>query len=137
MKSVAKTISEYNKQQTEDIKMICNFLESSINKFLKKSESKIWHGTPVWFINGNPIVAYSVRKNGSVSLMFFSGQSFEEENLKPEGKFKAAEILYTDIKEVKITHLKKWLKKAETLQWDYKNIVKNKGNLSLIRNEIE
>jgi hypothetical protein len=132
MKNIAKTISEYNKTQTKDIQEICDFLESNINSFLKKSESKIWHGSPVWFINGNPIVVYSVRKNGSVSLMFFSGQSFEEKDLLPEGKFKAAEIFYTNVKEIKITHLKRWLKKAASIQWDYKNIVKNKGKLSLL-----
>ncbi len=130
MKNIAKTISEYNKAQAKDIQEICDFLELNINSFLKKSESKIWHGSPVWFINGNPIVAYSVRKNGSVSLMFFSGQSFEEKDLMPEGKFKAAEIFYTNVKEVKITHLKRWLKKAASIQWDYKNIVKNKGKLN-------
>jgi hypothetical protein len=133
MKSISKTIPEYNSTQTEDVKAICNFLESSIYKFLKKCESKVWHGSPVWFINGNPIVAYSVRKNNSVSVMFFSGQSFEEKDLKPEGKFKAAEIFYTDIKEIKITHLRRWLKKAEKIQWDYKNIVKNKGKLVLLK----
>lgn len=132
MKTIAKTIPEYNKAQNEEVKMICDFLELNINKFLKKNESKVWHGSPVWFINGNPIVAYSVRKNSSVSLMFFSGQSFDEKDLQPEGKFKAVEIFYTDIKEIKITHLKKWLKKAEAIQWDYKNIVKNKGRLTLI-----
>ena len=133
MKSTAKTIPEYNKGQVPEIKMICDFLWSSINTSLKKSESKIWHGTPVWFIEGNPIVSYSVRKNGSVSLMFFSGQSFDEKGLRPEGKFKAAEIFYTDVKEIKITHLRKWLKKAEAIQWDYKNIVKNKGRLVLLQ----
>lgn len=130
MKSIIKTIPEYNKAQITETKMICDFLELNINSFLKKSESKIWHGSPVWFINGNPIVAYSVRKNGSVSLMFFSGQSFKEKDLIPEGKFKAAEIFYTNVKEIKITYLKRWLKKAEVVQWDYKNIVKNKGKLS-------
>jgi hypothetical protein len=126
------TIAEYNKTQPKNIKEICDFLEVHINKSLKKSESKIWHGTPVRFIEGNPVVSYSVRKNGSVSLMFFSGQSFEEKDLKPEGKFKAAEIFYTDVKEIKITHLKRWLKKSETIQWDYKNIVKMKGVLKKI-----
>jgi hypothetical protein len=133
MKSIAKTISEYNKAQTKDTQEICEFLESNITTYLKKSESKIWHGSPVWFIHGNPIVAYSVRKNGSVSLMFFSGQSFEEKDLVPEGKFKAAEIFYTQVKEIKIAHLKRWLRKASSIQWDYKNIVKNKGKLSLIK----
>lgn len=133
MKSIATTISEYNKEQAADIRMICDFLELHINKSLKKSESKVWHGTPVWFIDGNPIVSYSVRKSGSVSLMFFSGQSFEEPDLKPEGKFKAAEIFYTDVKEIKTTHLKKWLKKAKEIQWDYKNIVKMKGKLVKVK----
>lgn len=132
MKSAAKTVPEYNKIQSTDIKAICDFLELNINKNVKKSESKIWHGSPVWFIDGNPIISYSVRKNNSVSLMFFSGQSFDEKDLKPEGKFKAAEIFYTDVKEIKITHLKKWLKKAKEIQWDYKNIVKMKGKLKRI-----
>jgi hypothetical protein len=132
MKSIAKTISEYNRAQTADVKKICDFLELSINTSLKKSESKVWHGTPVWFIDGNPIVSYSVRKNGKVSLMFFSGQSFEEKDLKPEGSFKAAEIFYAGVKEIKIAHLKKWLKKAKEIQWDYKNIVKMKGKLKRV-----
>ncbi len=129
MKNTYTTISTYNKSQPKPIKDICEFLKTNITAGLKKGESKIWHGTPVWFIDGNPIVSYSVRKNGSVSLMFFSGQSFEEEGLRPEGKFKAAEIFYTDVKEIKITHLKRWLKKAIKIQWDYKNIVKMKGRL--------
>ncbi len=132
MKNIALTIPTYNKAQTDEIKEVCDFLESNINTHLKNSESKIWHGSPVWFIDGNPIVSYSVRKNGSVSLMFFSGQSFEEADLQPEGKFKAAEIFFTDVKEIKVTQLKKWLKKAATIQWDYKNIVKNKGGLKRI-----
>lgn len=64
--------------------------------------------------------------------MFFSGQSFEEKDLKPEGKFKAAEIFYSNANEIKITHLKRWLKKAKEIQWDYKNIVKMKGKLKRI-----
>ncbi len=131
-KTTATTISEYNKLQTTKVKEICDFLEVSINNNLKKSESKIWHGSPVYFIDGNPVVSYSVRKGDKVSLMFFSGQSFEEKELKPEGKFKAAEIVYTDLKEIKVTHLKKWLKKAKEIQWDYKNIAKRKGVLQKI-----
>jgi hypothetical protein len=132
MKSIAKTISEYNKAQTSDVKKICSLLEVNIHKSLKNSESKIWHGTPVWFIQENPIVSYSARKDGRVSLMFFSGQGFGEKDLKPEGTFKAAEILYTDAKEIRVSDLKKWLKKAKDIQWDYKNIVKRKGVLKKI-----
>lgn len=137
------TISDYNASQKGSAKEICIFLEDAINKNAPKTTrstvvtSKIWHRTPVWFINDNPIVAYSVRKdakNGSrVSLMFFSGQSFDEADLQPEGKFKAAEIFYTDVKEIKVTHLKRWLKKARDIQWDYKNIVKRKGLLEKVK----
>jgi hypothetical protein len=133
MRSIASTISAYNKAQKKDVREVCDFLELEINKNLKKSESKIWHGSPVWFLDGNPIVAYSVRKSAMVSLMFFSGQSFEEEGLKPEGKFKAAEIVYANKKEIKTSDLKRWLTKARTIQWDYKNIVKMKGKLTMLK----
>jgi hypothetical protein len=132
-KTTATTTSEYNNLQTITIKQVCDFLELHINMYVKKSKSeivsKIWHGSPVWFIDGNPIVSYSVRKGDKVSLMFFSGQGFDEPDLKPEGKFKAAEIFYTNVQEIKITRLKRWLKKAKDIQWDYKNIVKRKGVL--------
>ena len=128
-KTPATTISEYNKLQPKNIREICATLKLHIETNLKKSESKIWHGSPVWFLDGNPIVAYSVRKNEQVSLMFFSGQGFDEKDLQPEGKFKAAEIFYSDMKEIKSTALKRWLKKSKDIQWDYKNIVKNKGLL--------
>lgn len=128
-KTTASNILKYNKLQIKSVKKICDSLNLEISKNLKKSESKIWHGSPVWFIQGNPIVSYSVRKDGRVSLMFFSGQSFKESDLKPEGKFKAAEIFYTDVKEIKLKPLKGWLKKSINIQWDYKNIVKRKGRL--------
>lgn len=132
MKTICKTIFEYNQAQPTEVQEICDFLEIQINKNLKKSESKIWHGSPVWFMAGNPIVAYSVRKDSRVSLMFFSGQSFDEMDLKPEGKFKAAEIFYTNKKEIKVANLKRWLKKSTDIQWDYKNIVRRKGALEKI-----
>jgi len=132
-KTTTATISGYNKLQTKKVREVCVFLQSNIDKHLKKSESKIWHGSPVWFIEGNPVVSYAVRKGDRVALMFFSGQSFEEIDLKPEGKFKAAQIFYTDVTDIQVAHLKRWLKKATDIQWDYKNIVKRKGRLVRIK----
>ncbi len=126
------SISEYNNSQARNAKKICVSLNQILNENLKKSESKIWHRSPVWFLDENPVVAYYVRKDGRVSLMFFSGQSFDEKGLKPEGKFKAAEIFYQDVSEISAAQLKRWLKKAREIQWDYKNIVKNKGLLKRI-----
>jgi len=62
--------------------------------------------------------------------MFWSGADFEEEKLQPgTGKFKDASIRYTSAEQVKITDLKRWLKKSKKIQWDYKNVVKRKGVL--------
>lgn len=122
-------IITYNKQQTAEDKSICDLLCNTIHTNLKGSESKIWHGHPVWFLNENPIVGYSKQKNG-IRLMFWSGADFEEEKLNVRGeKFKDASIFYNSVSEIKITELKRWLKKSKSIQWDYKNIVKRKGKL--------
>jgi hypothetical protein len=131
-KTTATTVAEYNALQSSPAREVCDFLATRIPAGLPKSASKLWHGSPVWFIAGNPVVSYSVRKNGTVSLMFFSGQSFDESELKPEGSFKASEIQYANLKDIKRTHLQRWLKKAKTIQWDYKNIVKRKGVLEIL-----
>ncbi len=99
-----------------------------IKAWLPEAESKIWHGHPVWFLDGNPIVGYSKLKD-SVRLMFWSGQSFDEAWLAVEWSFKAAEMRYTDPKQIDKTDLKRWLGKSRDIQWDYKNIVKRKWKL--------
>ncbi|AWM14865.1 hypothetical protein DI487_14045 [Flavobacterium sediminis] len=121
-------IKAYNEQQIEQEKEICFLLAQEIDKTLPEAQSKIWHAHPVWFINGNPVAGYSKLK-GCIRLLFWSGQSFEEDQLQSEGKFKAAEIRYTDISQVDTKDLTRWLNKSKTIQWDYKNIVKRKGVL--------
>ena len=127
-----KDIEAYNESQLAEDKEICNVLAEEINRHLPKAENKIWHAHPVWFLDGNPVVGYSKLKGG-VRLLFWSGQSFEEEGLEKEGSFKAAEKRYTTAKEIKRGDLKRWLKKAEEIQWDYKNIVKRKGQLTRLK----
>lgn len=104
-------------------------LTALIDANLSFTESKIWHAHPVWFIDGNPIVGFSKQKPG-MRLMFWSGADFEEAALKVRGeKFKDASIFYTSASEINADDLKRWLQKSETIQWDYKNIVKRKGRL--------
>lgn len=109
-------------------KQICNKLFEVIAQELKSAESKIWHGHPVWFLDGNPIVGYHKLKDG-VRILFWSGQSFKDTDLQPEGSFKAAEMRYAEVGDVKVGKLRSWLKQAKKIQWDYKNIVKHKGVL--------
>ncbi len=127
-----KEIKAYNDAQTETDKEICNILYQEISQQLPKAENKIWHAHPVWFIEGNPVVGYHKLKN-CIRLLFWSGQSFEEEGLQKEGSFKAAEVRYTAAEQINKKDLKRWLKKAEKIQWDYKNIVKRKGVLERIK----
>lgn len=126
------SIQAYNDAQTAADKSICDLLAQEIDRGLPKAESKIWHAHPVWFLEGNPIVGYSKLK-GNVRLLFWSGQSFEEEGLQKEGSFKAAEMRYTDVAQVNTKDLKRWLKKSIAIQWDYKNIVKRKGQLERLK----
>ncbi len=121
-------IQAYNDALSAADKAIGQQLAQIIDKHLAGAESKNWHRHPVWFLNGNPIVGYSKLKD-SVRLLFWSGQSFEEEGLLPEGTFKAAEARYTDVKQIDAGQLKGWLAKSAKIQWDYKNIVKRKGVL--------
>lgn len=121
-------IIAYNKALSKADKDIGELLATTISGQLPTAENKIWHAHPVWFLDGNPIVGYSKLKDG-VRLLFWSGQSFDEPGLEKEGKFKAAEKRYTNKSEVNTKDLVRWLKKSAKIQWDYKNIVKKKGQL--------
>ncbi len=127
-----KEIVEYNKSQPYPDNEICDLLAGEIILALAESENKIWHGHPVWFLASNPVVGYRKLKIG-IQLLFWSGQSFNEEGLKPEGSFKAAEQRITDLAQINVDDLRRWLKKARDIQWDYKNIVKRKGRLERLK----
>ena len=129
---MSKEIETYNKSQSATDREICDLLYQEINLNLPKAEKKIWHAHPVWFLDGNPIVGYSKLKT-CIRLLFWSGQSFDEPGLQPEGKFKAADARFTLVKEIKGKDLTRWLKKAMDIQWDYKNIVKRKGVLERLK----
>jgi hypothetical protein len=111
---------------------MCEVLYTEISRNLPEAESKVWHGHPVWFLEGNPVVGYSKLKD-SVQLLFWSGQSFDEPGLHPEGSFKAAEKRYTSIEQIDTVILVQWLEKAKNIQWDYKNIVKRRGVLERLK----
>lgn len=121
-------VRSYNAAQTPRDKRICDALCRTIDRHLKGAECKVWHAHPVWFLDGNPIVGYS-RLKDCIRLLFWSGQSFDEPGLIPEGSFKAAEARFTTADQIPTADLKRWLAKSITIQWDYKNIVKRRGKL--------
>lgn len=123
---------KYNDAQSEAEREICQLLAQEIERVLPEAENKIWHAHPVWFLEGNPIVGYSKLKH-CVRLLFWSGQSFHSDGLKGEGKFKAAEARYTSVEDVDVGLLSQWLAESRDIQWDYKNIVKRKGQLERLK----
>jgi hypothetical protein len=106
-----KDIIDYNAQQTGSSKEVCERLAKEIMKGLPKAENKVWHASPVWFLDGNPVVGYAVRKD-NVQLLFWSGQSFDEPDLEVEGTFKAAQKRYAVVSEINTIDLQRWLKKS-------------------------
>ena len=122
-------VKAFNESQLGDNIEICHQLASILDEQMPEAENKIWHRHPVWFLEGNPIVGYSKIKAG-IRLMFWSGASFDEEQLKPgSGKFKDASILYTALDQINEIDIKRWISKSKIIQWDYKNIYKRKGEL--------
>jgi len=123
---------QYNQAQSPTDRLICELLASQIDAAMPDAENKVWHAHPVWFLDGNPVVGYSKLKD-SVRLLFWSGQSFVSPGLKPEGKFKAAEVRYAAADQVDTEALQRWLTEAREIQWDYKNIVRRKGKLERLK----
>ena len=127
------SILAYNDEQLPADAAICNQLAALIFGELTEAESKIWHGHPVWFLDGNPTVGYSKQKAG-IRLMFWSGADFDESDLNVRGeKFKDASVFYTDVSEIEMDAVIRWLQKSRDIQWDYKNLVKKKGKLDRLK----
>ena len=125
-------IEAYHAALPDAARAVCDLLAREIQAALPDAVGKVWHRHPVWFLDGNPVAGYSLLKGG-VRLLFWSGQSFDEPGLHPEGSFKAAEARYAEAAQVDVEALRRWLGKARDIQWDYKNIVKRKGRLERLK----
>ncbi|MGB1696844.1 MAG: DUF1801 domain-containing protein [Thermoplasmatota archaeon] len=122
----------YHERQAPADAAICKRLAHIIGSELPNAESKVWHGHPVWFLDGNPIVGYDKLKD-CVRLLFWSGQSFPTPGMQATGSFKASELRYVALEDVDESALRGWLAESRDVQWDYKNIVKRKGRLERLR----
>jgi hypothetical protein len=130
--TVNTDVLTYNASQVNETRAVCDALAGHVSTALGRAEGRIWHGHPVWFLEGNPVVGYSTHREGT-RVLFWSGQSFDEPGLSPVGKFKAAEARYAAVTDINAQALRRWLRKARTIQWDYKNVVKNQGRLERLR----
>lgn len=107
-------VGQYAQDLTPGQAEICATLRKEIDATLTKAASRIWHGSPVWFIGEHPVVGYNGSAKDTVTLLFWNGQAFEEPDLKAMGKFKAAHIRFAIASDVDLKSLRRWLKKAVT-----------------------
>lgn len=124
--ATGKEILDYQEQLSPDEREICLALDKIIAKALPRAEGKVWHGHPVWFIDGNPLVGYSLKKTG-IEVLFWSGQSFKLAGLRAIGKFKAAAYGVSTLADLDKKLINAWLSEAKIIQWDYANLPKNRS----------
>jgi len=110
-------IAAYDKAQKPAQAAICASLRKAFAAALPKATSKVWHGSPVWFIGENPVVGYTARPAG-VAVLFWNGQEFAEPRLEPVGKFHAAQLKFTAVADIDSKLLARLLRKAKTDIWD-------------------
>lgn len=123
---IGQDILDYQSELSDADAEIGAAIIKLISKSLPKAEGKVWHGHPVWFIDGNPVVGYSLRKAG-IEVLFWSGQSFKLEGLRAIGKFKAAGIAVPTIKDLNKKSMTAWLAESVAIQWDYQNLPKKRA----------
>ena len=123
---IGQDIMDYQGELSDHEAEIGAAIIKLISKALPKAEGKVWHGHPVWFINGNPVVGYSLKKAG-IEVLFWSGQSFKLEGLRAIGRFKAAGISVPSIKDLNKKMMAAWLSEAVAIQWDYQNLPKKRS----------
>lgn len=118
-KAKADAIAAYARAQAPALRAICDRLRGMIDAAIPKASSKVWHGSPVWFVGENPVVGYSASKKG-VALLFWNGRAIDA-RLEPVGKHgMAAEARFLDVADVDAKVVRGWLRKAGTDVFDSK-----------------
>jgi hypothetical protein len=116
-------IAAYAQAQGPAFRTICDLLRGLIDTELPKATSRVWHGSPVWFIEDNPVVGYNATAK-SVNLLFWNGQALDEGGLKAVGKYRAAQAMFGDAAEIDPKVIRRWLKKAKSDVFDSKTFFK-------------
>lgn len=116
-------VAAWSREQEPAKGAMCERLRGLIDAALPKATSKVWHGSPVWFMGENPVVGYSAKKTG-VSLLFWNGNAIGEPALRPVGKHGAAEALFADASEIDAKAVRRWLKAAGENVFDSKAFFK-------------
>jgi hypothetical protein len=118
---ISADIQEYNSKLEDSHREIAQSLCDLVSQALPNAEGKVWHGHPVWFIDGNPIAGYSLKRSG-IEVLFWSGKSFATAGLRPVGKYQAAGLAVDSLGEV--AKVSTFMAEAQSVQWNYKDLPK-------------
>jgi hypothetical protein len=121
--SAADLIAAYAQAQPPGFRTMCDLLRELVDMALPNATSKIWHGSPVWFIDDNPVVGYNATVK-SVNLLFWNGKALDDPDLEPVGKYGAAQAIFHDVAEIDPKAIRRWLKKARANVFDSKAFFK-------------
>jgi hypothetical protein len=110
-------VAAYSQAQPLAFRTICELLRELIDRALPEARSKVWHGSPVWFIDDNPVVGYDARAT-TVNLVFWNGHAFGEAGLRPVGKYRAAQAAFGAAAEIDPKVIRRWLRKARSDVFD-------------------
>jgi hypothetical protein len=111
----------YNQGLAAAERELAEALVATFASKLPTAEAKVWHGHPVWFVDGNPVCGYSLKKTG-IEVLFWSGKSFKTAGLRPIGKYQAAGTSVET--QADVTKVEAFMADALAIQWDYKNLSK-------------
>ena len=119
----ADQIAAYSQAQSPPFRAMCENLSKLIDGAMPNATAKVWHGSPVWFIDDNPVVGYNATAKG-VHLLFWNGRAFDEPVLRPVGKYRAAQAVFGNAAEIDPKVIRRWLKKARSDVFDSKAFFK-------------
>jgi len=117
-------IAAWSRAQPPAQRAMCDVLRKQIDATIPKATSKVWHGSPVWFLGENPVVGYSTTAK-TVNLLFWNGRAFDEPDFLPVGKYGAAQAVFGEAGEIDAKALRRWLTKAKTDVFDSKTFFRN------------
>ncbi len=109
------TIDEYNEGLDEIQRPIAAKLAAMLDAGLYGAEGKVYHGHPVWLVDGQPVAGYKAFPRW-VTLMFWRGQEFQSRGaLEPMGSSAMAGIKLAERAELNALPVDEWLREASGL----------------------
>lgn len=110
------TIDDYIASLSETLEPIGSQLAEILDNGLPGAEGVIWHGHPVWMVDGSPIAAFKAHST-HVTFMIWSGQLLTDRSgrLEPAGSATMANLKIRSAEDIDEPLFTNWLHQAYRL----------------------